>query len=598
MSDQEQVPYVLGVMVDARLVQGVLLRIGADGVEFVRRFTRQRTAVAGVGAETALPGMGGELPEVEEGDDYSVQFGEGKSSNALFLESEFGDLERTGAGEAVEKEPELFSLELSDILAECRDAGFEEVPMAFCLPASEVEQVVLAVPADTASEGASREQLLDVLREEHPAPFDKERVAFLPMTRQDASRPDGGMVRYLALIPRATEPVVPTLQLMQKEQRRPLPPVEFLDAELAVYVGLARTSLKQGGEDVAANDDFAPDTDGSHAPPSTLVVRAGDEGTLVFFMQGENLHHATNLRSLTAFDAPETICSRVLLLQDEYDIGDIDHVLVSSEESEAALVDSFEMFFPDATTRALIDVLPHGQGEDVADELSPAAMGTALRMAGDTRYTYAFEKVDMLPSGMLKRRMRMPIAWPSVAALVVLFLTVLFFTWRYTANEQRIAEQRQELRTFTNKMEQVNPQELQASIDSLDRTATSIMQALEVLDELLIGSDRWSRTLATSSRQIGAVGGIWVESWSPQGETLQLEGNATSRDRVVNLAQRLEAEIMSLSFSEIREWPVYSFTMTVPLPNKLPRAAEYLRAQAAATDSEQVQTSRPASYTP
>ena len=573
---------VLGVSVNSRLVQAVLLRATPEGTQLVRRFTRQRASTDRVGDGANLPGMGNEFSEVQEGEDYSVQFGEGSSdSGSLFLESEFGKVEGGGNGAMPAAQASLFTLELNDILAECRDAGYDDIPMAFSLSASDTEQVILQLPGDAANEGASRSKLLARLEDEHPTPFDKESVAFLPMTR------DGDeSVRYLALIPRPSEPIVPTLKYMQKDRRHPLPVVPFIDTELSVYLGLARATHKNVTED----EEMLGDPNGDIVP-TTLVVRASDEDTLVFFLKGDNLHHAENLRSLTAFDAPETICSRVLLLQDEYEIGEINRVLVASDEDEDLLIDSFGTFFPDASVRSMQTTLPAPpKGAEVPDSLPAAAMAAALRLADDRRYNLAFEKVNLLPKGVLKRKLKMPIAWQSIAALVLLFVTVLFFTWRFVSNEQHIAAKKQELRTFTTKMAAVNAQDLQTDIDSLNNQTQSIMTALETLDELLIGSDRWSRALATSSRHVGAVGSIWVDSWQPGGTELKLEGNSTSRDRVVNLAQRLDASIMSLTFTEIREWPVYSFTMNVPLPEELPEAAMYLRAQSDQSQADRENT--------
>jgi len=56
-----------------------------------------------------------------------------------------------------------------------------------------------------------------------------------------------------------------------------------------------------------------------------------------------------------------------------------------------------------------------------------------------------------------------------------------------------------------------------------------------------------------------------------------LEGNATNRDEVVAFATQSNATIETLSFSEIRGWPVYSFSMRRRIPRELPKAAVYLR---------------------
>jgi hypothetical protein len=101
-----------------------------------------------------------------------------------------------------------------------------------------------------------------------------------------------------------------------------------------------------------------------------------------------------------------------------------------------------------------------------------------------------------------------------------------------------------------------------------------------------MGSDQWSHALAEISRETAAVSGIWVEEWSPRSESVQLSGNATSRDRIVKLAERTSGKISSVTFSEIRKWPVYSFTMEVPLKKGLPAATKYLREQALASGEQ------------
>ncbi|GBD02631.1 hypothetical protein HRbin18_02378 [bacterium HR18] len=122
---------------------------------------------------------------------------------------------------------------------------------------------------------------------------------------------------------------------------------------------------------------------------------------------------------------------------------------------------------------------------------------------------------------------------------------------------------------------------LERRIDSLNARTLQALQTLEVLDSLLVGSDRWSRSLAQLSREVAAVGGIWVDSWKPQTTGVQLVGSALARERVVELAQRLEGTIRELTFAEIREWPVYAFVIEIPLPNELPEPARYLRERVA-----------------
>ena len=118
---------------------------------------------------------------------------------------------------------------------------------------------------------------------------------------------------------------------------------------------------------------------------------------------------------------------------------------------------------------------------------------------------------------------------------------------------------------------------LQARIDSLKQQTIGYVTSLDVLDSLLVGSDVWSRALEKTADVSSDVRGIWIERWHEDGEFLRLEGNATDRDEVVAFATQSEATIETLSFSEIRGWPVYSFSLRRRIPQELPKAAVYLR---------------------
>src|SRR5690606_4766112 len=99
------------------------------------------------------------------------------------------------------------------------------------------------------------------------------------------------------------------------------------------------------------------------------------------------------------------------------------------------------------------------------------------------------------------------------------------------------------LKTYPPDLEDADPRVLQARIDSMQAAYNGYMKALAVLDTLLVGSDTWSRSLEDLSRETAAVKGIWVESWTPSAGRVVLSGNATARNRVVQLAERMGGEL-------------------------------------------------------
>lgn len=620
----------LGIAVTTRAVHGVLVEHTADGPRFVRRFTRARNGApaAYTSPAAALAFAGDDAP----GDVLHVGDGKG-AGGELFLASEFGHLTAsssgavagataaTAAGYSVGAESELVTDQIAEILAECRDALGADPTLAVVLPGGDVTCVevrVTDIPKE--KDERRRARLLATLAEAVPD-VDAERTVFLPMTAGE-----NGALRALALVPRLNDPTTESLRVLRNTQRA-LPTARLLDAEVSLLIGLARLAPPptrpgphdaygdlRGGDghgeaapvDVAVSDPAdAPAFDAAaydagtfeaapaepaapelYAPPlvgSTLVLRAGAEDTLALFLSPEGeVQHFEHMRSLTAFDAPETVCSRILLQQDEHNAGELARILVLSEGNEADLIDSFSLFFPEAHVGSLREMLPGGLAEEAARAPEAAvvpAIAAALRLV--SREGFGFPAVNLLPKVLLRRRVVVPYTWHVYALMTLLFVTALFFVARFLSLQGDINDQRARVQAVDPVAAEAGVQTLQARIDSLHTVEERYTRSLGVLDSLLIGSDRWTRSLALVSREAATARGLWVESWKVEGESVAIIGTATSRDRVVQFAEGTGGDLIALTFSEIRDFPVYSFTLTLPLPADLPEAARYLREQAA-----------------
>lgn len=578
---------ILGVMASGRGVNAALVRNTDKGPEVVRYFTRQVTS-PNAGPALESPNVAMDEDDAGIGSDFTIKFGGGGSD--LFLSNEFGPFDSEGGEGMVPSSEGVvigFEEELTSILKECADIGYADPLVAFCetsafVTATEVRLGDDAESGESGKKGAVRRgsSLLSRLSSQLEMEIDDESVGFIPMSPTET-----GYDRALALVRIDGGPVARTLSAMRGRRVR-MPAVRLLDNEISVYLGLARTAFFLITSDLA-NQDLSVEAEGvtSLLPGDrrkTLVVRAGLEDTLVLFMENDRLLHYESLRSITTYDAPETICSRVLLLQDEYGIGDIQHVLLLGEDREEAIVESFRMFFADTRVESLREYVPTAVNAIDSDEVNTAqllATGVALRLSNDDLYQGSFDAINLLPKKLMRRQLKMPVTWHVMALYVLLFVSVLFFTARFFANQSRANEHKSRIAEYAPEYVDTDPAVLKARVDSLNSVTSGYMRALKVLDSLLVGSDAWSRSLETASREVSETRGIWIDSWKPEGARLLLSGNATSRDKIVELARRTESAIESVKFSEIREWPVYSFTMRMPIKNTLPEAAKYLREQ-------------------
>jgi Tfp pilus assembly protein PilN len=248
------------------------------------------------------------------------------------------------------------------------------------------------------------------------------------------------------------------------------------------------------------------------------------------------------------------------------------------------------MFFSDTRVESLREYVPTAVSETSDGHINTSfllATGAALRLSNDDLYQGSFDAINLLPRKLLRRKVSLPVTWHVMALYGLIFASALFWVARYFSNESKERQHRQKIAQYAPEYANADPAVLKSRVDSLNQVTSGYMRALQVLDSLLVGSDVWSRSLETASREVSEARGIWIDNWRPQGNRLVLSGNATSRDRIVELARRTESDIESVTFSEIREWPVYTYVMKMPIRNTLPEAAKYLREQVRMLSEEQ-----------
>jgi hypothetical protein len=573
---------VLGIYVGVSQIEAVLLRMEGDRASMVSRFTRQRSAQGGMVSKealaTALPGL-----RSAEDADFTIQVGSGGGGGGdMFLGSEFGDVEKRGAEHAIETNGNgakvlamPFLAQLKEILGECASMGHPQPRLAFCIQPPDVSYATILAQSDdtrkdarkptAADERHTRKRLLEWLDEQHHAKADRERAAFVEIAPLKKTR------RYLAVWPEGREPVTPTVDLLKKQPEASNLRSELIDSELT----LLRTLVLNAKGDLAVQEEG-----------TTALVRVGTEDTLVLFFSGRELRHYERLRSLTTYDSPQTVCSRVLLQQDEQKIGAVDRLFVLGEGRSEKLLDGFKSFYEETDVRPISDLL-HADGLAAGDDLPHAgtmlAAGVALRLGfgynGDTGINLMPEKLRK------KRKAELSVAWHTLVMLLVLFATTFFFVWSYQSGQAEIRQARADLAANPPPAPLENPAVLQARVDSLQAAYTMYTRSLTTLDSLLVGSDRWSRFLESTSRATGGISGVWINSWNSSGGNVRFDGAATSQTQVALLARRMNGSIEKSSSFEIRSdgRPVrlYNFTMTVPVPVRTPYVAEYLQQVAA-----------------
>ncbi|MBT3448895.1 MAG: hypothetical protein HN445_05835 [Bacteroidetes Order II. Incertae sedis bacterium] len=567
--------YILGVSVSSRKVEAVLVHDAPSGPMVLRTFVRKRA-----GQDLFAGMMGPDVSSSSDDASFSISTGNESDSSSVFLASEFGSVNSESAA-VFEREaaPTQFAtpcdLELLDILSECLDAGYENVQVAFALSSEYLGTTLLKESFEGVKQsdkkkkkkkkgkGAEKDRLFTLLGAAQTASFSEKKTSFIPLGSVNQSN------GHLAVFALGTEPITGSIETI-RNRKRPFPNISFMDTEVTLMLALVRAALLTQGSEV---DDV---TTGNAA---TVFVRVGAEDTFVMFLEGDKLVHFESIRSITTFDPSETICSRILLMHDEYGEGDAQNMMLFSEAGEASLLDGLSLFFPQTKITLLRDSLPELEEERAAgiDQEGMLAMASAFRLVKDEIYEDVFSDVDFMNPKLKGRKMQLPFSWPIAAMIILLFGSTLFFVQRYFTQSHQIEMTRFELSQFPEEMISEDASVLQMKIDSLLSRSNGMVDALGLLDSLLVGSDVWSRALERTSVNTADISGLWIERWEENepGE-LEISGTSVDRGQIVEFASKSGANITSLEFDNIRDWPVYTFHMTMEMSREVPEAAIYL----------------------
>ncbi len=559
---------VLGVYVTPQILEAVLLRESENGVRVLHRMTRPRLrlgeSVKSDDFSSVLPGM-----KSSEEIDFTLEVGEGRSD----VDLDDPVLQSLRNGRTTSKGPALFAAQLREMLAECRSTGHGEPDLAFCVDAPEVSYVDLTIDPEvetsqggkvqsfwqrttglTAGGGAERRTLTNALRDTYSEPFDPARVAFVPMQKT------GEGARYLALVPTAEDSVTPTLRTLLATDESLDGVQRHLDAEAALLAQVV------GAHIPAEPDDH------------TAVVRVGATDTLLLFLTGGELRHVERLRSLTTFDPVETICSRVLLHQDEYRLEKIANLVIVRGPRESRLVEGFESFYDEANIYTLNALLREELASE-SEESSRAMQGTGVALAVALSLLRTPGR-NLFGATARASRHASLFSWHTVSVMALLFIVALFFGWRYMDRQQEIANLQQQIALSPVSMLELSPETLRHRVDSLNAVHARHNRALHVLDSLLVGSDEWSRAIERTAEQTQQIDGIWFDNWSVDPSTITIQGHALKRSNLAALTRNLSGTIHELKFTDIQGARAYPFKITISRQIELPNLTVRLREEA------------------
>ncbi len=328
-----------------------------------------------------------------------------------------------------------------------------------------------------------------------------------------------------------------------------IPRVQFVETSDISLMNLVRANYELGESEIS------------------IIVYIGSEFSRLVFMKGQYFFHFAPVISegrLTP-NIENTIYSRILLEQDSAGITRVDRIFLAGEANKIDLKQFLAPQFAEAPIEYVIaQTLDTSEFTDNPEAIvSEYAIPISSAMRALEPKSSLYYSVDLLPISFREGQKIFKLAWHGYVLLVLIFMTTLFFTSRYTELNQEVQHSRADL---AKKQEQLaENQRLQSILDSLSRQNAQFESALKVYDQVIPNYNRWSKVFNHLTNSVDGLNSVWIKTIAARGDSsIELMGYTLYRQRIPRIANMFEnATLQAVDMDKIREKEVYKFVVLI-----------------------------------
>jgi len=302
----------------------------------------------------------------------------------------------------------------------------------------------------------------------------------------------------------------------------------------------------------------------------TVIVYIGVEFSRLIFLKGtEFLHFAPVLgEGHEASNIQNTVYSRLLLEQDSIGIPRVDHILIAGEAKRI----NFDQFLKEQLPEIDIQFvqLPYVDVSQLPEELQEQIPEYAIPIATAWKILQekhpAFYPANLIPNEVRESQRAFKLAWHGYIVLAMIPLLTVYFTRSITQKLEEITSGEAEL-TLKQTQAKANV-ELRSRIETLTKQLEGYKTALGVYNNIVPGSDRWSKVLAKLVNEFSTISAVWITDLSAKEDgTMTMNGFTLYKARVPRVARIFDSSVLqSVEVTEIRDKTVYKFQINVKLP--------------------------------
>jgi len=319
--------------------------------------------------------------------------------------------------------------------------------------------------------------------------------------------------------------------------------------------------------DIALTDFFRLNLD--KESQRIIIVYIGNEYRRIFVFENGNWVDTFSLQITQRIPKPEIIYSKLSLVLDEAQLGDVQKIAFCGEFATVEVVDYVQSQYEDVAVEffQFRQVTIYEEKSAIWDYRFLAQYVLPIALAYKAMFfdNKCFTPSNFLPLSIIEGQKVFKIAWHGFIVLGVLFILTSLGTYRIlVANldliqSNRILKQRGE--------ELLQKKEAAKEIEQINNEIATQQQGLVIIRSLLEGKNPWTELLSRLMTEMNARPMTWLTNLRNEGNGIFISGVTSRQDNVVSLSNILPmSRINKVTHHEIRNRDFWAFEIVANLP--------------------------------
>ncbi|MCX8056632.1 MAG: hypothetical protein N3F03_03350 [Ignavibacteria bacterium] len=297
-----------------------------------------------------------------------------------------------------------------------------------------------------------------------------------------------------------------------------------------------------------------------------LILHVGIDSSRIIFISNKTIKHISSYLGIgvQTVGFHDIIISKINLEMDVAQISEIDKIFLAGEVTESTVQLTFYGSFPLADLEVIkFDELDLSElSEDKKNQIPVYAFCIAPIFFFLLKDKSKTPVVNLLPLDVIEAQKIFKLDPVGYVLLILIFLTVAFFTQRYITNHKKLQVLQTEIQS--KQLLIAENAELVNRVTQLSNRIEAGRRIQQTIDTLILGAERWTEILMKIQEFQPQRRRIWLTSIAASNEGVKIFGIGINKYTIPDFSDHLDKALLkSMISQELREREVNRFEINL-----------------------------------